>query len=198
MHSPGILILSAPSGAGKTSLSRALVQARGDAGLTISHTTRPRRPGETDGRDYHFVDHDRFAQMVRSGLFVEYAEVFGNCYGTSLAAIRSLTDAGMHALLEIDWQGARKVRRMYPGARSVFIMPPSREILEQRLRGRGQDSDAVIEKRMREADSEMSHSHEYDRVIVNDEFDRALGELNDLLETLGHPGRDTQDTRFPR
>ncbi len=191
MHSPGILILSAPSGAGKTSLSQALVKARGDAGLTVSHTTRPRRPGETDGRDYHFVDHDRFGQMVRDGLFVEYAEVFGNFYGTSLATIRSLADAGKHALLEIDWQGARKVRRKYPGARSVFIMPPSRDILEQRLRDRGQDSDAVIEKRMREADSEMSHAHEYDTVIVNDDFERALGDLNDMLEGLGHPGRDT-------
>ena len=191
MHSPGILILSAPSGAGKTSLSRALVETRNDVGLTVSHTTRPRRPGETDGRDYHFVDHERFRQMVRYGLFAEHAEVFGNYYGTSLATIRDLADAGRHALLEIDWQGARKVRQKYPGARSVFIMPPSREALEQRLRDRGQDSDAVIDRRMREADSEMSHRHEYDRVIVNDDFDRALGDLNDLLADLGHPGRDT-------
>ena len=190
MQSPGILILSAPSGAGKTSLARALVENRDDAGLTVSHTTRPRRPGETDGKDYHFVDHDRFRQMIHDGLFVEHAEVFGNCYGTSLAAIRTLTDAGRHAILEIDWQGARNVRREYPGARSVFIMPPSREALERRLRDRGQDSDAVIEKRMREADSEMGHRQEYDEVIVNEDFAQALDRLNSILSTLGHPDRD--------
>lgn len=190
MHSPGILILSAPSGAGKTSLARALVEARDDAGLTVSHTTRPRRPKETDGEDYHFVDHDRFRQMIHDGLFVEHAEVFGNFYGTSLAAIRALTDAGRHAILEIDWQGARNVRREYPGARSVFIMPPSREALERRLRDRGQDSDAVIAKRMREADSEMGHSQEYDEVIVNEDFAQALDRLNSILSTLGHPDRD--------
>lgn len=190
MQSPGILILSAPSGAGKTSLARALVENRDDAGLTVSHTTRPRRPGETDGKDYHFVDHDRFRQMIHDGLFVEHAEVFGNCYGTSLAAIRILTDAGRHAILEIDWQGARNVRREYPGARSVFIMPPSREALERRLRDRGQDSDAVIAKRMREADSEMGHRQEYDEVIVNEDFAQALDRLNSILSTLGHPDRD--------
>lgn len=190
MQSPGILILSAPSGAGKTSLARALVENRDDAGLTVSHTTRPRRPGEADGKDYHFVDHDRFRQMIHDGLFVEHAEVFGNCYGTSLAAIRTLTDAGRHAILEIDWQGARNVRREYPGARSVFIMPPSREALERRLRDRGQDSDAVIEKRMREADSEMGHRQEYDEVIVNEDFAQALDRLNSILSTLGHPDRD--------
>ena len=190
MHSPGILILSAPSGAGKTSLARALVEARDDAGLTVSHTTRPRRPKETDGEDYHFVDHDRFRQMIHDGLFVEHAEVFGNFYGTSLAAIRALTDAGRHAILEIDWQGARNVRREYPGARSVFIMPPSREALERRLRDRGQDSDAVIAKRMREADSEMGHRQEYDEVIVNEDFAQALDRLNSILSTLGHPDRD--------
>lgn len=181
MSSFRILILSAPSGAGKTSLARALVETREDVGLTVSHTTRPRRPDEVEGKDYHFVSHDKFTQMIRDGLFVEYAQVFGNYYGTSLAAIQTLTDSGLIAILEIDWQGARRVRQKYPEAHSVFIMPPSRKALERRLRNRGQDSDAIIAKRMHEADSEMSHSHEYDTVVVNDDFKYALHSLNDIL-----------------
>ena len=184
MRNPGILILSAPSGAGKTSLARALVSSREDVGLTVSHTTRPQRPGEENGRDYYFVDHEEFSRMIREDRFVEHAEVFGNFYGTSVDTINSLLRSGRHALLEIDWQGARRVREKYPASRSVFIMPPSRESLEQRLRARGQDSDAVIAKRMCEADSEMSHKDEYDRIIVNDEFDRALAELRQVLDGL--------------
>jgi guanylate kinase len=180
--------LSAPSGAGKTSLARALVAARPDAGLTISHTTRPQRPGETTGVDYHFVDHQTFEEMIRRDLFVEHAEVFGNYYGTSLQAIQAELDAGRNAVLEIDWQGARKVRLRYPAACSVFIMPPSRGALEQRLRSRGQDSDGVIARRMQAADSEMSHRDEYHRIIVNDDFDRALDELNEVLDDLGAAG----------
>ena len=184
MQNPGILILSAPSGAGKTSLARSLVAAREDAGLTISHTTRPQRPGETAGKDYHFVDHAVFEDMILRDLFVEYAEVFGNYYGTSIASIEAELNAGRNAILDIDWQGARKVRSQYPSAYSVFIMPPSREALEQRLRGRGQDSEGVIERRMQAADSEMSHRNEYHRIIVNDDFNRALRELNDVLDNL--------------
>ncbi len=187
MTNPGILILSAPSGAGKTSLARALVSSRNDVGLTVSHTTRPQRPGEEHGRDYFFVDHEEFSRMIREDRFVEHAEVFGNFYGTSIDAINALLQSGRHAVLEIDWQGARRVRETYPEAHSVFIMPPSREALEQRLRARGQDSDAVIAKRMCEADSEMSHKDEYDQVIVNDQFDRALSELRQALETLDSP-----------
>ena len=184
MQRPGILILSAPSGAGKTSLARSLVASRNDAGLTVSHTTRPQRPGETAGKDYHFVDHLGFEDMIRRNLFVEFAEVFGNYYGTSIESIQAELDAGRHAILEIDWQGARKVREQYPAAYSVFIMPPSREALEKRLRSRGQDSAEVIARRMRAADSEMSHRDEYHRIIVNDDFDRALAELCQVVDGL--------------
>ncbi len=187
MNIPGILILSAPSGAGKTSLSWALVNERDDVGLTISHTTRPQRPGEVDGRDYHFVDHDHFHRMIHADQFVEYAEVFGNLYGTSIEAIEALTRTGRHALLEIDWQGARKVREQYPGTRSVFINPPSEATLEQRLRDRRQDSDQVIAKRMRQARSEMSHADEYDVIIVNDDFACALEQLNHAINELNEP-----------
>jgi len=176
--------VSAPSGAGKTSLTQALVARRNDLGLTVSHTTRAQRPGETDGVHYYFVDHEKFEQMIADGEFVEHALVFGNRYGTSLAAIEAQLSRGRHAILEIDWQGARRVRQRFPGVMSVFIMPPSLDILEQRLRDRGQDSDAVIERRMQEAQSEMSHREEYDRIIINADFDSALAELSDALATL--------------
>ncbi len=195
MHRPGILILSAPSGAGKTSLARALVESRDDAGMTVSHTTRDCRPGEVDGRDYHFVDRARFREMVEGGLFVEHALVFGNDYGTSLAAIQAELDAGRHAILDIDWQGARLVRAAWPAAYSVFIMPPSREALEKRLRDRGQDSDAVIARRMRDADSEMSHKDEYDRIIVNEDFEHALAQLGAVLDALGAGKLDPAGTK---
>lgn len=176
--------MSAPSGAGKTSLTQALVTRRNDLGLTVSHTTRAQRPGETDGVHYYFVDHEKFGQMIEDGEFVEHALVFGNRYGTSLAAIEAQLSQGRHAILEIDWQGARRVRQRFPGVMSVFIMPPSLDILEQRLRDRGQDSDVVIERRMQEAQSEMSHREEYDRIIINADFDSALAELGDALATL--------------
>ncbi len=197
MPTPGILILSAPSGAGKTSLSRALVQNREDAGFTVSHTTRPQRPGEVDGQDYHFVDLDQFQQMVQEGQFVEHAKVFGNFYGTSMASIQALVDADRHAILEIDWQGARKIREQYPNARSVFIMPPSRQTLEKRLRHRKQDSDSVITQRMWEADSVMSHAHEYDVIIVNEHFDHALEKLNHEIDALNRYRPSVLDCDLP-
>ncbi len=184
MDAPGVLIVSAPSGAGKTSLTRALVDARNDIGLTVSHTTRPIRSGEKDGVHYYFVDHSVFEQMVDDGLFVEHAVVFGNRYGTSIAAINARLQEGRHAILEIDWQGARRVREAFPNAVSVFIMPPSLEALEQRLRDRGQDSDEVIARRMQEARNEISHREEFDLIIVNDDFDEALAQLNATLDKL--------------
>ncbi len=184
MDSPGVLIVSAPSGAGKTSLTRALVESRQDVGLTVSHTTRPIRPGEESGVHYHFVDHAQFEEMVESGQFVEHAVVFGNRYGTSVQAIEDRLNEGKHAILEIDWQGARNVREAFPRAVSVFVMPPSLEALEQRLRDRGQDSEEVIAHRMQAARSEISHSNEFDKIIVNDDFEQALAQLTAAVDGL--------------
>ncbi len=184
MSTPGVLIVSAPSGAGKTSLTQALVASRQDVGITVSHTTRAQRQGEIEGVHYHFVELNAFEQMIRNDQFVEYATVFGNYYGTSVKAINDQLRQGKHAILEIDWQGARKVRKKFPNALSVFVMPPSLEVLEQRLRNRGQDSEEVIARRMREAQNEISHKDEYDVVVVNTEFDRALAELDAALSSL--------------
>jgi len=189
--SSGVLILSAPSGAGKTSLARALVSGRNDVGFTVSYTTRSIRPGEKNGVHYHFIDSANFEHMIEADLFVEYATVFGNSYGTSMAAIDQQISRGKHAILEIDWQGARKVREKFPEAVSVFIMPPSLDTLEQRLRDRNQDSDEVIARRMQEARNEISHKDEYDYVIVNDDFDKALNQLEQALQ----PSTELLDTR---
>jgi guanylate kinase len=179
---PGTLyIVSAPSGAGKTSLIRALMERDPQVRFSVSHTTRPMRPGEEDGRDYHFVSRDRFERMVREGAFLEYAEVFGNYYGTSRAAVESLLAEGFDVMLDIDWQGARLVRARMPGAVSVFVLPPSRQALEERLRGRGQDPETVVAERMRQAESEMSHYDEYDYLIVNDRFEVAVDDLGAIV-----------------
>jgi guanylate kinase len=184
MSSPGVLILSAPSGAGKTSLARKLVESRQDVGLAVSHTTRPLRPGEEEGIDYYFVDKAKFESMIAADQFIEHATVFGNHYGTSVTAIETLISRGKHAILDIDWQGARNVRRKYPEARSVFVVPPSLTVLEQRLKLRKQDSEEVIASRMRLALDEMNHKDEYDYVIVNDQFDLAFAELAAVLPVV--------------
>jgi len=183
-HMAAILILSAPSGAGKTSLSRALVDSRDDIAITVSHTTREQRLGEIQGRDYYFVDNHKFESMIAAGSFIEYATVFGHYYGTSINAINELTSAGKHAILEIDWQGAKIVREKFPRSKSVFIMPPSLGALEERLRQRKRDSQEIIEERMKKAASEISHKDEFDVIIVNDDFDSALNELNELINSL--------------
>jgi len=184
-HSARMIILSAPSGAGKTSLARALVDIEPNAALSISHTTRDRRPGETDGEHYHFVDHPTFESMIEQDLFLEYARVFDNLYGTSRGAVDPQIEAGTSIVLDIDWQGARKVRDRMPQCVSVFILPPSREVLAQRLSDRGRDSANVIERRMRDAASEAAHFSEYDWVVINDDFDQALAELRAIL--AGNP-----------
>jgi len=180
-HPARMMILSAPSGAGKTSLARALVDVEPGAALSISHTTRDRRPGETDGVHYHFVDHGTFESMIERDLFLEYAQVFDNYYGTSRDAVDPQIEAGTSVVLDIDWQGARKVRARMPESVSVFILPPSRQALSQRLSDRGRDSADVIERRMRDAASEASHFGEYDWVVINDDFDQALAELRAIL-----------------
>ena len=176
-----LYIVSAPSGAGKTSLLKALLERDGGLKLSVSHTTRAPRPGEEDGVHYHFVSVDEFMRLAGEGAFLEQAQVFDNYYGTSQAAVQSLLDAGHDAVLEIDWQGARQVRKAFPQAISIFIMPPSVEALRQRLGNRGQDDEAVIERRMRDARSELSHYAEYDYLVVNDDFDLALDELQCIV-----------------
>ncbi|MEW8324714.1 MAG: guanylate kinase [Candidatus Thiodiazotropha taylori] len=172
-----LYILSAPSGAGKTSLLKALRQQDGALQVSISHTTRPMRPGEEDGRDYHFISQELFQEMIGAAAFLEHAEVFGNFYGTSESEVRAKLDAGQDTVLEIDWQGAQQVRKRFPDAVSIFILPPSPEALYERLSARGQDSEAVIQGRMQQAVSEMSHYAEFDYLVINDDFDTALAEL---------------------
>jgi len=177
-----LLILSAPSGAGKTSLARALIEGDPSTVLSVSHTTRDPRPTERDGRDYHFVTRAQFDRMVAEGRFLEHAEVFDHLYGTSRDAVERELAAGRNVVLDIDWQGARLVRRRIPESVSVFILPPSRAVLEARLRARAQDSEDVIARRMRDAVAEMRHWDEYDEIIVNDDFATALGELRAVVE----------------
>lgn len=177
-QAPGTLyIVSAPSGAGKTTLVKALIDEIDTLRVSVSHTTRPMRPGEIDGVNYHFTSREQFIKQVGEGDFLEHAEVFGNLYGTSQTTVEQTLAAGHDLILEIDWQGAQQVRRLLPDARSIFILPPTQQALRQRLTNRGQDSDEVIERRMREAVSEMSHYVEYDYLVINDDFAHALDDL---------------------
>ncbi|MCG5540700.1 MULTISPECIES: guanylate kinase [unclassified Halorhodospira] len=177
-----LFIVSAPSGAGKTSLVRALLEQVPGLELSVSSTTRAPRPGERDGVDYHFLDEAQFLERVEAGRFLEYARVFENLYGTSQDAVEARLDAGADVILEIDWQGAQQVRAVLPEAVSVFILPPSRTELRRRLSERGQDSAEVIERRLSEAVDEIAHYAEYDYLVINDTFGQALGELRTLVE----------------
>ncbi len=178
-----LYIISAPSGAGKTSLVHALLEACPGLTVSVSHTTRVQREAERDGVHYHFVDEQSFLAMIEAGAFLEHASVFGNRYGTAIQPVRDRLRQGVDVILEIDWQGARQVRAAMPDAVSVFILPPSRIELEQRLRGRGQDSDEVIERRMRDAVNEMSHYAEYDYLVVNDDFREARADLLAIIRS---------------
>jgi len=177
-----LYIISAPSGAGKTSLVRGLVKQQPGLDVSVSHTTRPRRDGERDGVDYHFTDSERFQAMVEAGDFLEHARVFDNLYGTSRSSVEAELNQGRDVILEIDWQGAQQVRAALPDSVSIFILPPSRQELAHRLRGRGQDSEDVIARRLQAAEAEIGHYHEYEFLIVNDSFDRALAELRTIVE----------------
>lgn len=176
-----VYIVVAPSGAGKTSLVAALLAAEPLVELSVSYTTRAPRVGEVDGRNYHFVDRTTFELMIARGDFLEHAEVYGNYYGTSAAWIRSRLAEGRDILLEIDWQGARQVRELFPQAVGIFIMPPSIEELERRLRGRGTDAEEVIARRLAAARSEIDKVAEYDYLVVNDNFDRAKLDLISII-----------------
>ncbi len=173
--------ISAPSGAGKTSLVAALVSSEPKLRVSVSHTTRERRPGERDGLDYHFVSHDTFAAMLARDDFLEHATVFGNHYGTSRAWVLESLATGVDVILEIDWQGARQVRERIIDAQSIYILPPSCTALEARLHTRNQDDSEVIGRRMRQAVNELSHYDESDYIVVNDDFDTALGDLRAIL-----------------
>jgi len=176
-----LYIFSAPSGGGKTSLVTALLESTSNLEVSISYTTRPPRPGEHDNVDYHFVDEDKFKDLIKKNAFLEHAKVFDNYYGTSQQWVEKKLKAGIDIILEIDWQGARQIRKKMPEAIGIFILPPSWDALEKRLRKRAQDTDAVIAKRMKEAKDEMSHYDEYDYLIVNDNFTKALADLNAIM-----------------
>ncbi len=180
-HSRGnLFILSAPSGAGKSSLINALLKKHADMKVSVSHTTRAPRPGENNAEHYHFVSVDEFKALIAKDDFFEWAQVFDNYYGTSKQAIEEQLAAGIDVFLDIDWQGARQVREIMDDVKTIFILPPSKQELEQRLNNRGQDSAEIIAGRMAQAQSETSHYDEYDFVVVNDDFDTALSEIESI------------------
>jgi len=187
-----LFVISAPSGAGKTSLVKALRERLPGLRVSISHTTRPPRPTEAPGREYYFVTDAEFDRLVAADAFLEHARVFDNQYGTGLDQLKEKLAAGSTVLLEIDWQGARQVRRALPDCRSIFILPPTREALRLRLTGRGTDSPAVIERRLADAVTDMGHYGEFDYVVVNDDFARAADQLAQIVSGTGEsltPGR---------
>ena len=176
-----LYIISAPSGAGKTSLVGKLIQQDNAIMVSVSSTTRDKRPGEEDGVNYHFLSVDSFNEKISQGDFLEHAQVFDNFYGTSKSSVELQLKAGKDVILEIDWQGAEQVRKLMPDAISIFILPPSRDELHRRLTGRGTDSAEVIALRMEEAESEMSHYAEFDYIVINNNFDLALHELQTIF-----------------
>jgi len=180
-----LFVITAPSGAGKTSLVNALLRSEPNLRLSISHTTRPKRPTETDGREYHFVSVPQFQELIARGEFLEHARVFDNFYGTSAAFVAAELAQGHDVLLEIDWAGARQVRRALPECVSIFILPPSRRALAERLAKRATDSAEVIARRLREAAADMSHYGEFDYVVVNDDFAQALEDLRRIVAGAG-------------
>jgi guanylate kinase len=179
--SGNLFIVSAPSGAGKSSLISALLKNHSDMLVSVSHTTRQPRPGEVDGVHYNFTSVSQFKQLIADNEFLEWAEVFGNYYGTSRSAIVANLRQGIDVFLDIDWQGARQIRQQAPGTLGIFILPPSLTELQQRLENRGQDSESVIAKRMAQAQSEMSHADEYEYLIINDNFNTALAEFEHIV-----------------
>jgi guanylate kinase len=184
-----LFVISAPSGAGKSSLVRALMEHEPGLRLSISYTTRPQRPGERHGQHYFFVPPERFEAMVEEGAFLEYARVFDNRYGTARGQVEAQLEQGYGVVLEIDWQGARQVRAAMPESVGIFILPPSRAELERRLRGRGTDSETVIRRRLADAPGDMSHWNEFDYVVVNEDFAAALQALRDIVSGRGEASR---------
>lgn len=188
MNDSSLYVVAAPSGGGKTSLISALLKKDSRVRLSVSHTTRPPRPGEQHGVHYYFVDEPAFLRLIEQDAFLEHAKVFDCYYGTGREAVEGQLAAGFDVLLDIDWQGARQIRASAPSCRSIFIIPPSLEVLRKRLVTRGQDSEKVIERRMRDARAEISHWDEFDFIIINDDFDEALADLQSLIRK-GRPRR---------
>ncbi len=183
--SGNLFIVSAPSGAGKTSLVKALLEINKNIDLSVSYTSRAPRPGEVNGKDYHFVSRETFVSMIQHGDFLESAEVYGNLYGTSQSWLNRELQSGRDILLEIDWQGAAQVRNKLPICIPIFILPPSLQALETRLKGRGQDSPEVIARRLQAAQEDIAHVAEFDYVIINDKLDEALQQLNAVVVAAG-------------
>ena len=177
-----LFIIAAPSGCGKTSLVKALLESSTKLAVSVSHTTRKPRKAEIDGKNYHFVSKERFAEMIANNDFIEFAEVFGNMYGTARSNIKKKLEANIDIILEIDWQGARQVRENMPNSISIFILPPSKNVLLQRLTDRGQDDEETISKRMKNSESEMSHYDEFEYLVINDQFDSALNDLKAIIQ----------------
>ncbi len=180
-----LFVVSAPSGAGKTSLVRALIEKLDDMGVAVSHTTRARRPEETNGINYHFISEQQFRLMIDKAAFIEWANVFGNLYGTSIEAAELVLNSGKHLILEIDWQGAQQVRSKMPNTESIFILPPSLKTLRDRLEGRAQDDAATVKTRTSAAIEEISHCQEFDYIVVNDDFETALDEMKSIVAGEG-------------
>ena len=189
-----LYIISAPSGAGKTSMISKLLESLSDAEMAVSHTTRQAREGEVNGKHYHFISADEFLNDVHENKFLEHANVFGNHYGTSKAAVDVLLEKGVDVILEIDWQGAQQVRELMPNAQSIFILPPSKEELERRLRGRGTDSDEVIANRLSQSCDDIKHYSEFDYIVINDDFEHSVKQL----ESIFHANRSTLDKQQQR
>ena len=187
-----IFIIAAPSGCGKTSLVKALIEDSNNLSVSVSHTTRKARKGEIDGKNYHFVSKETFEKMIINQEFVEYAEVFGNMYGTTKKNIKEKLDRNIDIILEIDWQGARQVRQNIFDAISIFILPPSKKALLERLTTRGQDDEITISKRMENSEREMSHFNEFSYLIINDQFDSALNNLKDIIDDFGNNIKNTE------
>ena len=197
MKAGTLFVISAPSGAGKTTLVKALLQSEPNLRLSISHTTRARRPTEQQGREYHFLPLAEFEELAARGEFLEYARVFDHYYGTSRPYVAEQLADGHDVLLEIDWQGAQQVRRAMPRCVSIFILPPSRGTLAERLARRATDTPEVIARRLKDAAADMSHYREFDYVVVNDEFDRAVGELRRIIAGQGDDLKSTRPELAP-
>jgi guanylate kinase len=192
-----LFVIAAPSGAGKTSLVKALLERRPELHVSISHTTRPIRPTEQEGREYYFVPVAEFKALIGNNAFLEYAQVFDNFYGTGRKPVEEQLEKGRNVILEIDWQGARLVRKAMPECLSIFILPPSREALEQRLRDRKTDSDEVIARRLRDSIGDMSHWNEFDYVVVNEDFQRASDDLVKIVDGQGEDLRADRESLRP-
>ena len=189
-----LFIIAAPSGCGKTSLVKALLANFKNLAVSVSHTTRKPRKGEIDGENYHFVSNETFKQMISNNDFLEYAEVFGNMYGTAKTNIYEKLDSNINIILAIDWQGARQVRQNMPEVISIFILPPSKNVLLERLTTRGQDDKATISERMENSEKEMSHYNEFGYLIINDQFDSALNNLKAIIDDFGNNIKNNEFT----